>query len=218
MTYTTLLLDLDDTVYPPGNGLWEAIAGRIERYMHERLGLSLAEIPALREDLHTRFGTTLRGLVETQEIDELEYLAFVHDIPLERYLHPNPATRAALEECSLRKLIFTNADRAHATRVLSALGLNDLIEETIDILDIRPYCKPMPQAYQIALRKAGISSQECIFLDDSQRNLQAAQREGITTIYVNTSPPAFPNGLWIKSLAELPDLFPSLGIQKRKLG
>jgi len=212
MAYTTLLVDLDDTVYPAGNGLWEAIGGRIEQYMHERMGMSLAEIPAIRTNLHARFGTTLRGLVETHQVDELDYLAFVHDIPLGRYLQPDPSTRAALQTCRLRKIIFTNADRAHAGRVLAVLGLADLFEDVIDILDIRPYCKPMPQAYQIALEKAKTQPGECLFLDDAPRNLQAAHQLGITTVFVSQKPPPNPNGLWIRSLADLPELYPILKI------
>jgi putative hydrolase of the HAD superfamily len=210
MAYSTILIDLDDTVYPAGNGLWEAIAERIESYMHERMGLSLAEIPALRRNLHARFGTTLRGLVETRQVNELDYLAYVHDIPLKRYLKPAPATRSALQGCLLRKFIFTNADRAHAGRVLAALGLGDLFEDVIDIVAIRPYCKPMPQAYQIALQKVGATPAECVFLDDSPHNLQSAHELGITTVFVSQTPPPNPNGLWIGSLADLPNLYPIL--------
>ena len=184
MTYTTLLVDLDDTVYPAGNGLWEAIAARIDRYMHEKLGLPPAEIPALRKRLHSQYGTTLRGLAATRHVDELEYLAFVHDIPVQNYLTPNPGVRAALIACPLRKLIFTNANRGHAERVLAALELKDVFEDVIDILDIRPYCKPMPEAFALALAHADVSAQECIFLDDSMRNLEGARQAGLAGILV----------------------------------
>ena len=218
MSYTTLLVDLDDTVYPAGNGVWDAIAVRIERYMHERLGLSLEEIPAIRNDLHTRFGTTLRGLTETRQIDELDYLAFVHDIPLGEFLAPDLAVRTALQACPLRKTIFTNADQAHALRVLKALDLHDLFDRIIDIRAIRPYCKPMPQAFEITLGLLDCSPQECIFLDDAPRNLSAAQQLGITPVLVSPTPPQHPNGLWLSSLANLAELDIRLGIGSGKTG
>ena len=204
MTYKTLLIDLDDTVYPAGNGLWEAIAGRIDRYMHEKLGLHPAEIPALRKRLHAQYGTTLRGLAATRHVDELDYLSFVHDIPVQNYLTPNPAVREALLACPLRKVIFTNADRGHAERVLTALSLRDVFEDVIDILDIRPYCKPMPEAFSLALTRAGCSAEECIFLDDSTRNLEGARLAGLAGILVGGESPPGGDFSRIPGLESLP--------------
>jgi putative hydrolase of the HAD superfamily len=218
MAYTTLLVDLDDTVYPAGNGLWEAIALRIERYMHERLSVPLEQIPALRHELHARFGTTLRGLAETRQVDELDYLAYVHDIPLTNYLAPDPDVRAALQANPLRKAIFTNADQAHAGRVLNILGLQDLFEQIIDINAIRPYCKPMPQAYRIALDLLASQPQECVFLDDSLNNLSAARQMGITPVYINRPPPAYPGIFWLSTLANLQELDELLKLQSGKSG
>jgi len=198
------MVDLDDTIYPAGNGLWEAIAGRIDRYMHEKMGFAPAEIPALRERLHSSFGTTLRGLTANYHVDELEYLAFVHDIPVREYLAPDPRVRAALLACPLRRVIFTNADKAHANRVLAALDLSDVFADVIDIMDIRPYCKPMTEAYALALRKAGAAAQDCIFLDDSPRNLAGARGLGIATVMVNRQPPPSPSDVGIPHLADLP--------------
>jgi putative hydrolase of the HAD superfamily len=212
VAYKTLLFDLDDTVYPAGNGLWEAIGTRIETYMHERLGINPNEIPILRQGFHARYGTTLRGLVETYQVDELDYLAYVHDIPLDTYLKPDPAVRSVLQECTQKKIIFTNADRAHARRVLTVLGLDDLFEGVIDILDISPYCKPMPQAFQIAIEKARVNPKECVFLDDSQRNLQAANQQGLTPVLVSQTPPQNRDVFWISSLSELPKLYPLLNL------
>ena len=42
------LFDLDDTLYAAGCGLWDAIGGRIERFMVERMGLAPDGVPALR--------------------------------------------------------------------------------------------------------------------------------------------------------------------------
>ncbi|RPJ49158.1 MAG: pyrimidine 5'-nucleotidase, partial [Chloroflexi bacterium] len=62
MQYTTLLIDLDETVYPSSCGVWDAISDRMEQWMHERLGLPWEEIPTLRKELYHSYGTTLRGL------------------------------------------------------------------------------------------------------------------------------------------------------------
>ncbi len=47
MQYTTIFIDLDDTLYPAGNGLWQAIKERIRQYMRERLGVPAQVVPEL---------------------------------------------------------------------------------------------------------------------------------------------------------------------------
>ncbi len=57
-----LIFDLDDTLYPPESGMWHAIGERINQYIQKRLGLSLSEAIALRDQMYLQYGTTLRGL------------------------------------------------------------------------------------------------------------------------------------------------------------
>src|SRR5512143_3915214 len=88
------LFDLDNTLYPADSGLWEAIAARINLYITERMRLSPAEVTAIRRRYLTAFGTTLNGLRLEYAIDPLDYLNFVHDLPLASYLRPRPALAA----------------------------------------------------------------------------------------------------------------------------
>lgn len=185
MPFSTLFFDLDDTLYPADSGVWAEIRDRIGRYMVERLGLPAKEVPAMRDHLFKTYGTTLRGLEVTMHVDPHDYLAFVHDVPVDRYIQPNPQLRELLQRLPQHKVIFTNADAAHARRVLRVLQLEDCFERIIDILDIQPYCKPMPQAFEIALRLAGASQpQQCVLLDDGPRNLSAARQLGFYTVQV----------------------------------
>src|SRR6266545_4491981 len=64
MRFTTLFIDLDDTLYPSSTGLWHAIKERMNLFMRERLYIPEAEIPSLREQYFNTYGTTLRGLQE----------------------------------------------------------------------------------------------------------------------------------------------------------
>jgi len=85
-------------------------------------------------------------------------------------------------------LIFTNADIHHARRVLSVLGLNDLFETVIDVNSIAPYCKPMPESFQIAMQAAGISDPGmCVMIDDINRTTKAAKAQGWFSILYNES-------------------------------
>ncbi len=185
MTYSTLFIDLDETVYPTSAGVWEAIARRMELYMHDHLHLDWEEIPALRKSLYQQYGTTLRGLQITRSIDEREYVSFVHNVPLEQYLAPDPELRQTLQRYKQQKIIFTNADRNHAQRVLQQLGI-------ADCFDISPYCKPMVQSFQIALRQAGESDPGCCaFIDDTPHNLAAARSLGFFTVQVGSPKPGY---------------------------
>ncbi len=155
MRFSTLFFDLDETLYPIKSGVWEAIAVRIDAYMAEHLPLTAEEIPALRTRLFIEYGTTMRGLKAEYEIDELDYLRYVHDVPLKDFLVPNPQLRQTLLGYPLRKIVFTNADVHHARRVLDVLGLDDCFERIIDVLDTAPYCKPQPEAFRMVLQSCG---------------------------------------------------------------
>ena len=179
MKYTTIFFDLDDTLYPASTGLWYAIKERMNIYMRDHMGFNPAEIPSLREKYYLQYGTTLRGLQANHDIDVEDYLAFVHDLPLGEYIRPNPTLCNVIASLGTRNLVFTNADAAHARRVLKALELGDCFESIVDVNAVAPYCKPMPESFQIAMQMAGESDpKRCVMIDDLPRTTQAAREAG----------------------------------------
>lgn len=189
MPYSTLLLDLDGTVYPQDNGIWEEIAARMEQFMHEKLDLPAAEIPLLRQSYYQQYGTTLSGLRHHFQVDEEEYLKYVHDVPLNKYLHPDQKLRNSLVNLPLKKWIFTNSDKWHSERVLNALNIRDLFEGILDITHFNYMNKPNEKVYQLALKTIGNPHPEtCVFVDDSPKNLLPAKQLGMTTILVGRNP------------------------------
>jgi putative hydrolase of the HAD superfamily len=189
------LFDLDDTLYPARTGVWLAMRARMEQYMIERLGLPADGVSALRERYYRQYGTTLNGLRHEHHINEEEFLSFVHDVQLENYLSPNPALRHMLRSLFQRRVIFTNADVAHANRVLRLLGIEDCFEQIIDIQALGYFCKPDPRAYEHALSLLGAAAPECVFIDDTLRNLQAAHAAGMLTVWVAPEYQALPTGV-----------------------
>ena len=183
MRFTTLFFDLDDTLYPASTGLWHAIKERMNLYMRHRLGIPENEIAVLREQYFKMYGTTLRGLQERHQVDKEEYLAFVHDLPLQEYLTPNPVVREVIAALPTRNLIFTNADTPHARRVLAALQLDDLFETVVDVNAIAPYCKPMPESFAIAMDLANEPDpRKCVMIDDLPRTTRAALGVGMASL------------------------------------
>jgi pyrimidine 5'-nucleotidase len=185
MRFNTLFFDLDETLYPASCGLWLLIRERINAFLKERMGFPPEQIDGLREQYFREYGTTLRGLQANFSVDMDDYLAFVHNVPLEAHLHPDPVLRDVIAGLPIRKFIFTNADCAHAARVTKALGLDGLWDGCIDVHVLAPFCKPMPGAFDLALKAAGSPDpRSCALLDDQPRITRAARSLGMYTILV----------------------------------
>jgi putative hydrolase of the HAD superfamily len=181
-----LILDLDETLYPRSAGLMAEIGRRIPLYMIERMGFTPDEAERLRRRYFIQYGTSLRGLQIENDVDADDYLRFVHDIQLEKYLAPNPALDAMLGRIRLDKVIFTNADAAHARRVMDRLGVTRHFSQVMDIHTMDYHCKPDPEAYRRVLDVLGVPGTVCVMAEDSERNLRPARELfGMTTVIVD---------------------------------
>jgi pyrimidine 5'-nucleotidase len=180
MRFSTVFFDLDDTLYPASSGLWPALKGRMSDYMRMHMGIPAEQIGPLREKYFREYGTTLRGLQANHPIDVEDFLAYVHDVPLQEYLTPDPVQRQAIASLGTRNLIFTNADIPHARRVLAALDLDDLFDTVVDVNAMQPYCKPMSESFALAMRAAGETDPgRCVMIDDLARTTRAARQVGM---------------------------------------
>jgi putative hydrolase of the HAD superfamily len=179
-----LLLDLDNTVYSQSCGLWEAIGERIDLYMMDRLGVHHSEVTAQRDKYMNEFGTTLNALRHYHGVDPDDFLAFVHDLPLGKYLAADSDLDGMLGRLPLGKVIFTNADALHARRVLARLGISHHFERIIDIRTLEFVNKPDRRAYLRTLQLVGARPEECIFVDDCSANLAAAKNLGMITVLI----------------------------------
>ncbi|KAK4753506.1 hypothetical protein SAY87_001610 [Trapa incisa] len=99
--YECILFDLDDTLYPYSSGLSLEVAKNIQ------------------------------GKAGGYDFDYDDFHGFVHGRLPYDLLKPDPVLRNLLRNVPQRKLIFTNADQAHASRVLKMLGLEDCFDGII---------------------------------------------------------------------------------------
>lgn len=182
---TTLLFDLDDTLYPPGSGIMTQIRDRILRYIQDRLGLSAEDADVLRRNYLHRYGTTMRGLQMNHAIDAEDYLHYVHDFPLHTYLEANPRLDAALQAIPHEKVVFTNASREHAERVLAVLGIAAHFSAIVDVRDMEYESKPQPGAYRRVCDLLNVPPESCLLIEDNVRNLLPARALGMVTVLVN---------------------------------
>lgn len=212
MAVDLLIFDLDDTLYPSSSGIWSLIRERIDLFMISKLGYTHENVHNAREIFFREFGTTLRGLESAHHVDPDEYLKFVHDVPIHEYLLPNSQLNSMLSSIQQKKVIFTNGDRWHSKRVTDALMITSHFNEIIDILDVSPYCKPMIESFQIALKKLNVSNlQNILLIDDNIRNIQMAEKLGMQTVWV-TENNHFQNyeGKQIKKIEELLNIYPEI--------
>ncbi len=216
MTIDLLLFDLDDTLYTGSSGIWSLIRDRIDLFMISKLGYTPENVHPSREKFFREYGTTLRGLESVHHIDPLDYLKFVHDVPITEYLFPNSKLDTMLANINKRKAIFTNGDRWHAKRVTDALQISDHFEKTVDVMDVSPYCKPMIESFQIAFEKLKVSeTYKVLFIDDNLRNIQMAENLGLQTVWVTENGHAQNDEyVQIKNIEDLLDTYPDLAINE----
>ncbi len=211
MQFSTLFFDLDATLYPASNGLWEQIRLRIYKFMLEEIGIPEAEIPATRDKYWTTYGTTLEGLRIHHQVEPDDYLKFVHDLPLKDFLEPDPVLRGLLETLPQDLWVFTNADHRHAGRVLNELGISDLFSGIVDLLALDFIVKPNRKAYQIALKLAGVTDpKKCVMFDDLIQNLIPAKELGFYTSLVGENGSSNQADIQLKSIHDMKEKMPQL--------
>ena len=184
-----VLFDLDETLYPRSSKLMSLIGQRIDEYVIDKIGIPAAKADEIRRHWRTHYGTALRGLIEEgYPVDVEDYLCYVHNIPLDGFIAPQPELRAMLLSIPLRRAILTNSNREHAIRGLSHMNLLDCFEQIIDVRALSFINKPDPLAYDRAMSILGVNPGEVIFVEDTPVNTRAAKKLGIATILVDCPP------------------------------
>lgn len=202
----TLFLDLDNTLYSKSSGLMEAIRDRIISYMSNIMQMSDTQIAEVRAYSLKKYGTTLIGLMELYGIEKQHYLDYVHDLNLTKFLVKNDIVIETLKSLPQRKVIFSNADSGHIQRVLDFLEISQFFDCIIDVHVLMPNVKPQPEAFEKALKAAGMSSwNHCLFVDDDLSNVQAAEKLGIFSVLMDeTGKQEYPRR--ISSIESIKDL------------
>ncbi|KAH7331547.1 hypothetical protein KP509_20G039600 [Ceratopteris richardii] len=161
--------------------------------MVQRLAIPADDAPHLCISLYRSHGTTMAGLVSLgYTFDYDEFHEFVHGrLPYDA-LRPDPALRSLLLSLPQRKLVFTNADRVHAEKALSELGIEDCFERVICFETFnrngtaRVVCKPSLEAFHHAISIAGVDPSKTLFFDDSLRNVEGAKLAGMHAVLVGS--------------------------------
>lgn len=180
-----ILFDLDDTLYTNDTGLFKEVGGRLGDWVSQHLHLSAEETAALRYKYFHAYGTTMRGLVlHHPEVSVDDYLDYVHDIDVSRYIAPNPALDAMLSRLAAPKAVFTNSIESWAERILQQLGVRRHFTHIIDVRAVDYQSKPHPHAFERALEILKVPASACAMLDDQINYLRGAAALGMRTVLV----------------------------------
>ena len=179
----TWLFDLDGTLYPAESGFLDAVVDRMTDFVEKVTGLPREAAYKLQKAYLAEHGLTLKGLMLHHHINPADFHAIFHDLSLEALAH-DADLLAALQRLPGRRLIFTNADAAHAARVMDHLGLSGLFDDIFHIASAGYAPKPSTEAFARMDAAHGIDPASTAFFEDSQRNLEPAAALGMTTVLV----------------------------------
>jgi putative hydrolase of the HAD superfamily len=179
------IFDLDDTLYPPEQGVMGLVQARINAFMIDAVGLPEAEARVLQRQFLDEHGTTLAGLMANYAVDPDKFLREVHDVPLDS-LEPSPRLAGALARLPGRRFVLTNGARCHATRVLQRIGITNLFDGVFAIEDMDLTPKPAPATFRRFLDRFDIDPHRAVFFEDTPKNLEPAKTLGMTTVLIAT--------------------------------
>jgi putative hydrolase of the HAD superfamily len=179
----TWVFDLDKTLYPPEARLFDQIEVKMTDWVMARLGVDRDRADHLRRHYWALYGTTLAGLMHEHDVQPGDYLAEVHDIDFS-VLRPDPDLAAALAALPGRRIVFTNADRLYAARVLAARGLSGAFDAVYGVEDADYRPKPQRAAFEAVFAKDGLLPGKAAMFEDDARNLQVPHAMGLCTVHV----------------------------------
>jgi putative hydrolase of the HAD superfamily len=166
----------------------------------ERTGMTMAELGGALGAIVAREGAHPLYELECGRMTEAEFVARLERALLEHCgrevsctgfsealwdgLAPNPpmiGLMAALRAEGYRMALVTNNVREWEARWRAMAPIDDIFELVIDSAFVGMR-KPDPEIYELALNGLGVAGEECLFVDDLERNCVAARAIGMRTV------------------------------------
>ncbi|MFN8110962.1 MAG: HAD family hydrolase [Thermoleophilia bacterium] len=188
------VFDVDGTLYPNDHAFALALHARHGEVFRRAVGLDGPDAHAEFVRLSRRHGLGLIGVAREHDGDLAALLADAHDVDA-GVLRPQRWLVPAVAALPGRRLMFTNGPRAHAVRVVAALGLSELIVGGLSIEDMTEWPKPSPEAFAALLALAGVPPERIVLFEDSLTVAAAAAGRGIRVALVGAPPQPVPDGV-----------------------
>lgn len=206
---TTLIFDVDDTLYDVGTGFTAARNGSCaHKFMVEYLNFpDEGSAKLLRDEYFERYHATAKALQVAERDGKLppsdpnkphqnksprfdpkdlaEYWA--NNLDFELLGGENSGLVKDLMECDLNIIAFSNGPRKYVQRVLQVLGLWETVfadDRLFAVDDVLPYCKPEREAFETIFHRVGVTAEECVMIEDSMKNIRCAKELGMKTVLI----------------------------------
>jgi epoxide hydrolase-like predicted phosphatase len=92
-----------------------------------------------------------------------------------------------LRDAGVPLALLTNNVKEFGDAWRSSFPVDDLFEIVVDSSEVGMR-KPDPRIYQLTCERAGVATEESVFLDDNRDNVAAARALGIETVHVGPDP------------------------------
>jgi len=180
------IFDLDNTLHNATPHIFPHINRSMTEYVQHHLQVDEAAANDLRVRYWQRYGATMTGLMRHHGTDPEHFLWHTHQFPeLDRMVLREPRLRHVLRALPGRKVVFSNAPLVYARAVLKLLRVDDLFDDVMAVEHTRFRPKPDNFGFLRLLRRHHIRAVQCVMVEDSLENLQAAKRLGMRTVWVN---------------------------------
>lgn len=180
------VFDLDDTLHDASAHIFPVMNQAMTQYIMDHLELDEENAHELRRHYWRIYGATLKGLTRHHGIKPGHFLHQTHQLPeLTQMVVQRKRLRHWLQRLSGRKVVFTNAPRQYAERVLDILGIADLFEELFSVESSRFHPKPSARGFARMLHSIKAKASDCVILEDSLPALMTAKRLGMKTIWIS---------------------------------
>ncbi|CAN4274242.1 COG1011 Predicted hydrolase (HAD superfamily) [Methylophilaceae bacterium] len=180
------VFDLDDTLHNASAHIFPVMNQAMTNYIMDTLAMDEAAAHDLRRHYWRVYGATLKGLMRHHQTDPQHFLKVTHQfddlaervIAVKRLHH-------LIKSLAGRKVVFTNAPRDYALRVLNLLGIADCFELVFSVESTKFHAKPSVRGFQLLLASLRVKASDCVLLEDNAAALMTAKRLGMKTVLLS---------------------------------
>lgn len=179
----TWIFDLDNTLHDAQKKIFPVINQKINQYISKAVKINLTEADELRQKYWSQYGATLEGLIKHHKINPTKFLEETHTlINFEELVVPMLDLIKVLSSINGQKILYTNAPRNYANKVLKICQIEDYFDGLFSIEDSNFRAKPSAISMEFFLKKYKIK--KAYFVDDVKENLETANQFGLSTIWL----------------------------------
>ena len=179
------IFDLDDTLHNASAHIFPVMNRAMTQYIMSTLDLDEAAAHKIRQHYWRIYGATLKGLMRHHGTDPYHFLLETHRLmDLPEMVIQVKRLRHMLQSLSGRKLVFTNAPRSYALRVLEIMEIADCFEVVFSVESTKFHAKPSVRGFQMLLKTIKVKASNCVMLEDNLPALMTAKRLGMKTIWI----------------------------------